>query len=204
MTITMEIEATPLNEMSASEIIEVMDRNNKVRDVLREIADDYNTEWEIADIFTYCPKAVKVDDYGWKCGLSIDKMFDGISDLKKIDEAYNWAWAILDDSGYQFCVDGVDDCEKIDRYLEALHKIYDYGIEVDDKDFEYMYDFVERGVNELLNEVASLVDSIQEQFSDDYYMLDCLQSCELIDDYYLVGDKLYFIDEDDHTSKCVA
>ena len=201
MTIKIEMEATPLNEMSEEEIIALMDKNYKVRDILREIADDYDTEWKISDIFRNCPKAVRVDDYGWKCGLSIDNTFDGVSD---IDEAYKWAWLVLDDSGYQFCIDGVDDCEKIDRYLEALHKIFDYGIEIPDKDFEYMYEFVKSKVNDLLNEVATIVNDIERQFDDDYYMLDCLQSCELMDGYYVINDNLYLIDNDNNTSVCVA
>lgn len=196
----MQMEATPLKEMSANEIIDLMDKNYNLRGVLREIADSYDTEWQISDIFRNCPRNVRVDDdYGWKCRLSLDRRYL----WEDTREAYEWAWSVLDYSGYQFSVDGVNDCEKIDKYISVL--IEDgYSINVNTKDYDFMSDFVESKVDEMLDEVASLVNSIQEQFDDDGYMLDCLQSCELLDNYYLVDGKVYYIDNYEHISKCVA
>lgn len=199
MTITMQMEATPLNEMSANEIIDLMDKSDKLRSVLREIADSYDTEWQISDIFRNCPRGVRVDDdYGQYCRLSLNSC----SMWEDTDDTYRWAWSVLDNSGYQF---SADKCEKIEKYIPVLRGAWTVsGLYVKDKDYNYMSNFVEREIEKMLKEVEDLVNDILSQFDDDGYMLDCLQSCELLDNYYLVDGKVYYIDNYEHISKCVA
>lgn len=200
MTINIEFEAEAIQEMSIEDIISLMDKNEIIRGLFRKIADDYDTEWTIEDIFRNCPKGVEVNDYGWKCGLWINRM--GLS-WGQTEDVYNWAWSVLDDSGYQFCVDGVDKCEKVERYLPVLREDC-YSINVAEKDYDYMYNYVHEVIQEMLDEVSSLVNSIQEQFDDDYYMLDCLLSNGLLRNYYVVGDHLYEVDDIHYLSRQVA
>ena len=171
-----------LNDFTTTELIEAFHNNRAFWSECKEIADGYDTEWELSDLLRDCPRCVDYcigypGDYMNIRGYDISYASDAavLGWVKKIAKDHNGIYDIVD-------------FEKAEKYLSVLR---DYTIIVKAKDEEYMEEYVDEQVRAGLDAVLSIAVAINDQFFDDFYLADCLLSCELLDEYYETDGIIY-------------
>lgn len=171
-----------LNDFTHEELIEVMHEDTALWSELKEIADDFSTVWQVEDLLRNCPRRV---DYN--IGYPGNYMhLDRYASFEDTLSALEWAKSVAFnfDNGIYELVD-FDTCA---RYAEALG---DYRKNIKEKDENYMTEYIETETEKALAAVLNLAVATNEQFYDDYYLADCLLSCELLDDYYEMDGVIY-------------
>lgn len=165
-----------LNDFTHDELIKAFHNNMAFWGVCKEIADEYDTVWALDDLLRDCPSCVEFNigypgDYMYIRGYDISYASDAavLEWVKKIAEDF--------DNGIYDLVD----FEKAEKYLSVLR---DYTVMPKENDEEYMEKYVDKQVRAGLDAVLSRAVAINNQFYDDYYLSDCLLSCELLDEYY--------------------
>ena len=171
-----------LNNFSHDELIAAMHNNNALWSELKEIADDFSTVWDLDNLLRNCPRRV---DYN--IGYPGNYMrLDRYASFEDTLSALDWAKSVAYDfdNGIYDLVD-FDNCA---RYAEVLG---DYRKSIKEKDENYMTEYIEKETEKALAAVLGLAVATNEQFEDDYYLADCLLSCELLGDYYEMDGAIY-------------
>ena len=171
-----------LNDFTCKELIAVMHKNTALWSELKEIADDNCTVWQLDDLLRNCPRRV---DYN--IGYPGNYMYlDRYASFEDTLSALDWAKSVAYD--YDNGIYDLVDFDTCARYAEVLG---DYRKNIKEKDENYMTEYIEKETEKALAAVLNLAVATNEQFEDDYYLADCLLSCELLGDYYEMEGTIY-------------
>ena len=168
-----------LNEMTTSELAEMLKGNIALFCELKHIADEYDTTYSLDDLFRHCPKGVDYNiGYPGEYVCVLRSRLTYSEEQKVVD----WFCELAED--YCFLPDDfIPEAKKIGNYLSVL---YD-GVGKD-KDRDFMEKAVSAFFDKAGDALCAEAKAINELFFDEYYLADCLLSCELIDDYFIGED----------------